>query len=85
MTTKATCIKQPHIEVCYGPQCSDVGGRRLTEALEACGLQSVMGDCRNQCPNAPLVLVDNKMVVNATVEKVQAKIQDLQATGVLSH
>ncbi|GEM_PF-1575600 len=69
----------PDIEVCYGPECSDVGGRRLTEALAACGLKSRMGDCRNQCPNAPLVLVNKRMIDHATVEAVVTRVQSIQA------
>ena len=70
--------KETIIEVCHGPQCSDLGGRTLSEELKACGLSSVDGDCRNQCPNAPLVLVNNKMVTHATTTKVQAKIDTLK-------
>ncbi|RLL54325.1 (2Fe-2S) ferredoxin domain-containing protein [Mariprofundus sp. EBB-1] len=65
------------IEVCHGPQCSDIGGRALSEELEANGMKSIIGDCRGQCPNAPLVLVDNRMICNATVEKVRNRIDDI--------
>ncbi|MDX8388707.1 MAG: (2Fe-2S) ferredoxin domain-containing protein [Ghiorsea sp.] len=76
MTVEVGLVQEANIEVCYGPECSDVGGRRLTEELEGLGLKSRMGDCRNQCPNAPLVLVNNKMIVNATADKVLAKVEE---------
>ena len=63
-----------NIEVCFGPQCSDMGGRELASTLEAQGIACVMGDCRSQCPNAPVVLVDNRMITHATLQKVQQKM-----------
>ncbi len=78
MSSEAIPLKNPDIEVCYGPQCSDVGGRALSDELDALGLDSCMGDCRSQCPNAPLVLVDNRMITNATAAKVQERVKQLQ-------
>jgi len=78
MSSESIPLKNPEIEVCHGPQCSDLGGRALSEALGTLGLESCIGDCRSQCPNAPLVLVDNRMITNATVEKVQARVKQLQ-------
>ena len=72
--------KLPEIEVCFGPECSDKGSRELAKELE--GLLStkcIMGDCRSQCANAPLVLVAKQGVVTATVDKVLAKINMVQA------
>jgi len=74
MTTKLTSTKQPSIEVCYGPECSDHGGRELAEEIHALGLKAIMGDCRDQCPNAPMVLVDKRMICDATVEKVATRV-----------
>lgn len=69
----------PGLEVCYGPECSDCGGRELADALQARGLHVIEGDCRDQCPNAPLVLVDNRMIVEATLEKVENRLQSLRS------
>jgi len=66
--------REPMIEVCFGPECSDCDGRVLAESLQALGLHVVAGDCRDQCPNAPLAYVNNSMVVEATVARVQAKL-----------
>jgi len=66
--------EQPIVEVCFGPECSDCGGRELAQELEAEGIAITIGDCRDQCPNACLVLVNNRMVVEATVARVKAKI-----------
>lgn len=71
-------IEQPKIEVCFGPDCSDKGGRELAKALQDLGHKIIMGDCRSQCANSPLVLVANQGVVNATCEKVLAKIKKTQ-------
>jgi NADH:ubiquinone oxidoreductase subunit E len=71
----------PFIEVCFGPECSDCGGRELAAELQALGLDIIEGDCRDQCPNAPLVLVDNRMITHASVEKIQTRIRDLQETA----
>jgi NADH:ubiquinone oxidoreductase subunit E len=70
--------REPVIEVCHGPECSDLGGRALSDELHALGIPTIAGDCRSQCPNAPLVLVDKRMVTNATVEKILAKSEVLQ-------
>jgi len=78
MTTESRPSKVPTIEVCHGPECSDCGGRELAEDLQALGLKVVEGDCRDQCPNAPLALVDNRMITDATFEKVQSRISNLQ-------
>ena len=65
------------IEVCHGPQCSDLGGRALSEELEANGMKPIIGDCRGQCPNAPLVLIDNRMICNTNLKKVLNRIDDI--------
>ena len=38
-----TAIEEPMIEVCHGPECSDLGGRGLSGELEALGLKSCVG------------------------------------------
>jgi len=78
MSMDENVIQKPVIEVCYGPECSDCDGRELADVLKALGLSVVEGDCRDQCPNAPLAYVNNRMVVEATPERVQNKIQSLQ-------
>jgi len=75
--TESCPYKEPSIEVCHGPQCSDVGGRILSEELETNGMQLIIGDCRGQCPNAPLVLVDNRMICHATADKVLTRVADI--------
>jgi len=79
MSVDENAIKKPMIEVCYGPECSDCDGRELAGELKSLGLNVVEGDCRDQCPNAPLAYVNNRMVVEATPERVQNKILALQA------
>jgi len=70
----------PSIEVCFGPECSDKGSRELAGELESVlGSKCIMGDCRSQCANAPLVLVAKQGVVRATVDKVVAKIKQVQS------
>lgn len=63
------------IEVCHGPKCSDFGSRELSKALDALGIESRAGDCRSQCPHAPVIFMDEKMVTKATVEKVADRMQ----------
>jgi len=70
---------QPEVEICFGPECGDYESHELAKDLNAAGIRTVIGDCRNQCPNACLAYVNNKMVVKATVERVQAKIKELQS------
>lgn len=77
MSTETKKDKMPEIEVCHGPQCSDFGGRTLSQELEALGIDSCVGDCRSQCPNAPVVLVDKRMIIHATVEKIQHRIKTI--------
>jgi len=79
MTSDSTNGNGPVVEVCYGPECSDCGGREIARELKALGLNVVEGDCRDQCPNAPLVLVDDRMITCATAQKVQDWIGTLQA------
>lgn len=69
-------IRAKKIEVCHGPECSDRGGRALSDALRAQGLDCVDGDCRSQCPNAPLVLIDKRMLTNATLAKVLQRLTE---------
>jgi len=77
MTSDSTSGSGPVIEVCFGPECSDCGGRELAGELEALGLNVIEGDCRDQCPNAPLVLVDNRMITRATARKVEERVAAL--------
>jgi NADH:ubiquinone oxidoreductase subunit E len=80
VTTKIDMNHLPSIEVCFGPECSDKGSRELASELESLlGSKCIMGDCRSQCANAPLVLVDKQGVVTATVDKVLAKIKQVRA------
>jgi len=51
-----------------------MGGRELAVALEARGIECTVGDCRSQCPHAPLVLVNQRMVSKSTVEKVEEQL-----------
>jgi len=81
MSVEGKITQELIIEVCYGPECSDCDGRKLAGKLELLGLNVVVGDCRDQCPNAPLAYVNNQMVVHATLERVQDKIQALQESS----
>jgi len=76
MNNESASTRVPVIEVCHGPQCSDCGSRELSKALQNLNIDSFAGDCRSQCPNAPLVLIDNKMIVNATAQMVQDRINN---------
>jgi len=73
----ATEAVKPTIEVCYGPECSDCGSREMGDRLKALGYTVVDGDCRDQCPNAPMVLVDNRMITDASMEKILNRIESL--------
>jgi len=75
MSKESESETSPLIEVCFGPECSDCGGRELAGELEALGLTYIEGDCRDQCPNAPLVLVDNRMITHASARKVQDRLK----------
>ena len=68
-----TSKRTPHIEVCHGPKCSDFGSRELSKELNGLGIRSSAGDCRSQCPHAPVVFIDDRMVPKATVEKVMER------------
>lgn len=70
--------EQPTIEVCFGPQCSDCGGRQLAAELRAAGLEIIEGDCRSFCPNAPGVLVNNHLISKATAAKVLQRVEDIR-------
>jgi len=77
MTTESRPSKVPTIEVCHGPECSDCGGRELADEIEALGLKTFAGDCRDQCANAPLVLVNNRMITDATAQKILDRVKAL--------
>jgi len=64
----------PCIEVCHGPKCSDFGGRELSKELDALGIKSSAGDCRSQCPHAPVVFIDDRMLTKASVEKILEQV-----------
>ncbi|MDX8398306.1 MAG: (2Fe-2S) ferredoxin domain-containing protein [Mariprofundaceae bacterium] len=72
----------PIIEVCHGPECSDCGGRELYKELQELGLNPIIGDCRNQCPHAPMSLINNRMISHTTILKVENRINDLKNTEV---
>lgn len=76
-TTEKTPAKKPIIEVCHGPKCSDFGGRELSKELDALGIESTAGDCRSQCPHAPVVFIQDRMTIKADIEKVSDRIQQL--------
>ncbi|MDQ6992025.1 MAG: (2Fe-2S) ferredoxin domain-containing protein [Mariprofundus sp.] len=78
MTNKLDSNRAATIEVCHGPQCSDYGGRKLSEELAAMGLDAVAGDCRSQCPNAPVVFVENRMITKATASKVDERVKSYE-------
>jgi len=80
MSNESASGEAPAVEVCHGPQCSDRGSRELSKELQALNIDCFAGDCRSQCPNAPLVLVDNKMIVNATTQMVQDRINSTRNT-----
>jgi len=52
----------------------------MGEQLKTLGYTVVDGDCRDQCPNAPMVLVDNRMITDASMEKILNRIESLQAS-----
>ncbi|HKI62153.1 MAG TPA: (2Fe-2S) ferredoxin domain-containing protein [Mariprofundaceae bacterium] len=81
MSTESKYPELPTIEVCFGPECSDLGGRELAAELKAQGIPCLIGDCRSQCPNAPLVLVENRMITHATAQKVQDRVKSLLDSG----
>jgi len=60
----------PSIEVCHGPQCSDFGGRELSKELDTLGIKNSTGDCRSQCPHAPVVFINDRMITKATIGKI---------------
>lgn len=78
MTMQTDTTPELEIEVCFGPNCSDRGGRELAAELNAQGVRCVTGNCRSQCPNAPLVLVNNRMITQATVAKVMESANSTQ-------
>lgn len=71
------CVAMPRIEVCHGPKCSDFGSRELSQALDALGIANCAGDCRSQCPHAPVVFIDDRMVTRASAEKVLDRIKPM--------
>lgn len=71
--------QQPAIEICFGPQCSDCGGRELAGEIRAAGLTILEGDCRNLCPHAPVVIIDNHMIGKATLAKVLQRVADIRS------
>ena len=63
----------PRIEVCHGPKCSDFGSRELSKELAELGIKSSAGDCRSQCPHAPVLFIDDRLIPGATVGKVMER------------
>ena len=76
MSKESTSTAQPSIEVCFGPQCSDFGSRELAEELKGLGLKIIIGDCRSQCPHAPLALVNTRLFSKPTPKKFQSGLKN---------
>ncbi len=65
---------EPRIEVCHGPKCSDFGSRELSKELGTLGIECSVGDCRSQCPHAPVAFIDGRMLTRATIEKLTEQV-----------
>ncbi|ATX80428.1 hypothetical protein Ga0123461_2022 [Mariprofundus aestuarium] len=68
------CSNKKVIGVCYGPRCSDFGGRDMAEALREMGHEVENLDCQSLCPHAPAIRVNGRFVHRATIERVKEKL-----------
>ncbi|MDQ7001313.1 MAG: (2Fe-2S) ferredoxin domain-containing protein [Ghiorsea sp.] len=58
------------IEVCLGENCKDYGGQALANALQAKGVRFTTFECRSLCTYAPVVFVNDKAKLKATLADV---------------
>ena len=58
------------IEVCVGQNCKPYGGQALADELKAKGVPFTTFECRGLCTYAPVVFVDDKAKLKATLEDV---------------
>jgi len=56
-----------HIEICLGMNCRDNGGKELIAVLKAHDLPYTVSACRSLCPHAPVVFIDGKLCLKASV------------------
>jgi NADH:ubiquinone oxidoreductase subunit E len=58
------------IEVCHGQNCKPYGGKQLAKSLAEQGVHFEVIECRSLCQHAPVVFVDGKAKLKATMEDV---------------
>lgn len=61
------------IEVCLGENCKDYGGQALADELQAKGVGFTTFECRSLCTYAPVVFVDDKAKLKATLADVSGR------------
>ncbi len=70
MTTKRVAIG-----VCHGPRCRDDGGEVLLQELRAAGVDVQSTDCQSLCTYSPVVRLNGKCILKATMEDFNGQIQ----------
>ena len=58
------------VEVCLGRNCKDYGGQTLADELKAKGIPFTTFECRSLCTYAPVVFVDDKVKLKATMDDI---------------
>ena len=79
MLVKESLVK---IEVCLGQNCKGYGGQDLAAELKQRNMPFIASECRSLCPHAPVVFVDDKVILKANTEDILNKkstvsIQDI--------
>ncbi|HXH64462.1 MAG TPA: (2Fe-2S) ferredoxin domain-containing protein [Mariprofundaceae bacterium] len=58
------------MEVCHGPECRECGGPELLAELTGLGIAAEPGHCQGLCHYAPMALIGNRPIPEATADKI---------------
>lgn len=62
------------IEVCLGQNCKPYGGQDLVDVLKEKGIPFTTFECRSLCTYAPVVFVDDKAKLKASIDDITLKV-----------
>jgi len=66
----------PCIEICQGPECGEFGGPELLDELRSLGIAAEPGHCQGLCHYAPVAVVGEKHLGDATLCKIRQQFDE---------
>jgi len=63
-------VKHKKIEICLGQNCKPYGGQDLADELKKQGVPFTTFECRSLCTYAPVVFVEGKAKLKASLDEI---------------